>query len=177
MPIGRDDNMSRSDARTEDLVEDQTGDAAELAAAISRRMREKDLTLAVAESLTSGALASTLGAAEAASEWFRGAVVAYASEVKFQLLKVPEGPVVTAECARKMASGVAELLRADVGLALTGVGGPGPIEGRPAGTVFLAVQGRGIDRVDECRFPGDPTEVVRAATLHGLRMLGDADQL
>jgi nicotinamide-nucleotide amidase len=177
MPTGRDANMSRTDALTEDLTEDQTGDSAVLAAAISSGMRQKNLTLAVAESLTSGALASTLGAAEAASEWFRGGLIAYASEVKFELLHVPEGPVVTAECARQMAVGVADLLRADIGLALTGVGGPGPVEGRPAGTVFLAVQGPGIDRVDECRFPGDPTEVVRAATLHGLRMLGDADQL
>lgn len=156
-------------------MQDLTGESAVLAAPISRRMRAENLTLAVAESLTSGAVASALGAAEAASEWFRGALVAYASEVKFELLKVPEGPVVTAECARQMAAGVAELLGADVGLALTGVGGPGPTEGRPAGTVFLAVQGRGIDRVDECLFPGDPTEVVRSATVHGLRMLGAAD--
>lgn len=169
--------MSRLDALTEDLAEDQAGDSAALAAAISQWMRQRNLTLAVAESLTSGAVASTLGAAEAASEWFRGGLIAYASEVKFELLKVPEGPVVTAECARQMAAGVAELLRADVGLALTGVGGPGATEGKPAGTVFLAVHAPGIDRVDECRFPGDPTEVVRAATLHGLRMLAKADQL
>jgi nicotinamide-nucleotide amidase len=146
------------------------------AAAISRRMRDTGFTLAVAESLTSGAVASALGAAEAASDWFRGGVVAYASEVKFELLKVTRGPVVTAECASQMATGVAQLLRADVGLALTGVGGPGPTEGRPAGTVFLSVQGPGIDRTDECHFPGAPTEVVLAATLHGLRMLGEPDR-
>jgi len=168
--------VSRCEDRTQQPAEDATtGEPAALAAEISGRMRQGNLTLAVAESLTSGAVASALGAAEAASEWFRGGVIAYASEVKFELLKVPEGPVVTAACARQMAAGVAELLHADVGLALTGVGGPGATEGRPAGTVFLAVQGPGIDRVDECRFPGDPAAVVRAATVHGLRMLGAAD--
>ena len=56
--------------------------------------------MACAESLTSGAIASALGAAENASEWFRGGVVAYASGVKHDLLHVPPGPVVSAPAAR-----------------------------------------------------------------------------
>ena len=59
------------------------------------------LTLAVAESLTGGLVASRLVAVPGASEWFRGGIVSYASEVKFDLLDVPEGPVVSEAAARR----------------------------------------------------------------------------
>lgn len=63
----------------------------------------------MAESLTSGSIAGRLGAAEAASDWFCGGVVAYASSVKYKVLGVDPGPVVTAPCARQMAQGVCDL--------------------------------------------------------------------
>ncbi|MCU1637005.1 MAG: CinA domain protein [Cryobacterium sp.] len=143
----------------------------EVAAAISRTARSSGHTVAVAESLTSGAIASHLGASEASSEWFAGGVVAYAKKVKFDVLAVAPGPVVTDSCARQMASGVARLTSADLAVAVTGVGGPDPEEGKPAGTVFIAVSSRTGVRSEEFRFDGDPTEVVRATTLEALRML------
>ena len=98
-----------------------------------------EVTVATAESLTSGTIAKTMGAGPNAADWFRGGIVAYQEPVKFDLLGVPEGPVVTAECAEQMALGARKLLGADLVVSATGVGGPDPSEGKPAGTVFIAV--------------------------------------
>ena len=120
------------------------------------------MTVAVAESLTSGAIASALGASPQAGDWFAGGVVAYSEHVKFDVLGVAPGPVITAECAEQMAAGVGRLLSADVVAAVTGAGGPGEQEGKPAGTVFLAHGRPGGMTVDEFHFDGDPEEVVHA---------------
>jgi nicotinamide-nucleotide amidase len=124
----------------------------------------RGLHVAVAESLTAGRISSFLGRGDAASEWYRGAVVAYDEEVKFEVLGVTRGPVVTAACARQMADGVRRLLGADVALGITGVGGPGPQEDCPPGTVHLAVATEAGTRPLHTRLPGDPGEVVAAAT-------------
>jgi nicotinamide-nucleotide amidase len=129
------------------------------------------LRVAVAESLTAGRISAFLGRGEAASEWYRGAVVAYDEEVKFDVLGVSRGPVVTAQCAQQMADGVRTLLGADVALGITGVGGPGPQEDRPAGTVHLAVATERGTRELHTRLDGDPSEVVVAATSLALREL------
>jgi len=133
------------------------------AQALSASVAEAGVTLAVAESLTGGQLSSTLAAAENASDWFRGAVVAYASEVKFAVLGVTPGPVVTEQCAREMASGVCRLLGADVGVGITGVGGPGSTEGHPPGTVFAAVHTSARVVAREWHFDGEPEEVLEQA--------------
>lgn len=119
------------------------------------------MTVAVAESLTSGAIASALGASPQAGDWFAGGVVAYSEHVKFDVLGVTPGPVITAECAEQMAAGVGKLLSADVVAAVTGAGGPGEQEGRPAGTVFLAHGRPGSLSVEELHLDGDPEEVVQ----------------
>ena len=128
-------------------------------------------TVAVAESLTSGALSSALGAAPDSSAWFRGGVVAYASEVKHTLLGVPDGPVVSEQAALAMAESTADLLGADIALAVTGAGGPDPQDGQPAGTVWLAVCA-GRHTTTECRrFPGSPEDVVQQTVLRGLALV------
>lgn len=134
--------------------------AEERATALGERLSQLSLTLAVAESLTAGNLSTRFGAVEGSGEWFRGGVVAYASEVKFEVLHVSRGPVVSARCAMEMARGVKGLLASDIGIAVTGVGGPGPDEGQPAGTVFIAVQCG--DELHEARlqFGGDPEAVL-----------------
>ncbi|MFB9378040.1 CinA family protein [Kineococcus gynurae] len=113
---------------------------AELVAALAAR----GWTVATAESLTGGLLCATLVDVPGASAVVRGGVVAYATELKADLLGVdPErlrehGPV-DALVARQMAAGVAARLGADVGIATTGVAGPGPSDGHPAGTVHLGL--------------------------------------
>ena len=141
---------------------------------LARISKERGLHVAVAESLTSGALASTLGAGPEAAAWFRGGIVAYDETVKFRLLGVTPGPVVTERCARQMADGVMRLFEADLALGVTGVSGPDPSEGKPAGTVIMAVTGQGVDLCRSFRFPGDADEVLTATVEQAVAMLTDA---
>lgn len=103
-------------------------------------------TLATAESLTGGRLASMLTAVPGASATYRGGVVGYATDVKVGVLGVPPDlveryGVVSAECAAAMAQGALALTGATYAVATTGVAGPTEQEGKPAGTVFIAVAG------------------------------------
>ncbi|SDQ25684.1 CinA family protein [Leucobacter chromiiresistens] len=119
-------------------------------------------TIAVAESLTGGQLGAALAAAPESGTWFRGGVIAYHPEVKYSLLGAPRGPVVTEPTAIAMAESTARLLLADIVVAVTGVGGPEPDEGKPAGTVVLAVTGGGSPTaVEHLSFSGDPIEVMQ----------------
>ncbi|GLW08522.1 competence damage-inducible protein A [Microtetraspora sp. NBRC 13810] len=105
-------------------------------------------TVAVAESLTGGLLGAALTAVPGASAAFRGGVISYATELKEGLLGVPgdllarEGAV-HPEVAAAMATGVRNLTHATYGVAVTGVAGPEPQDGRPVGTVHVAVSGPG----------------------------------
>ncbi|MCL3776731.1 CinA family protein [Actinomyces sp. 186855] len=106
--------------------------------------RERGLTLAVAESLTGGVVCSTLVGVPGASTVLLGGVVAYATRVKAEVLGVDAGLLartgpVDGEVALQMARGAARVLGADLGLATTGVAGPGPADGHEAGTVHVAV--------------------------------------
>jgi nicotinamide-nucleotide amidase len=146
-------------------------DAKELAEQVGRLAQARGARVAVAESLTSGTIANQLGAAPEASSWFVGGVVAYAADVKFKVLGVDPGPVVTARCAVQMAAGVAELLNADLAVAVTGVGGPDPDEGHPAGTVYLAVRAGSHEEIGHRHFDGDPAQVIEQSTVAALQML------
>ncbi len=135
------------------------------------RLRERALSLAVAESLTGGLLGARLTAVPGASDVFRGGLVAYASEVKFTLLGVPIGPVVSAECAKAMAAGVRERLGADVGLATTGVAGPTEQDGQPVGTVFLGLAIDDTVQAARILLPGDRQQIRRYAVISALNLL------
>jgi nicotinamide-nucleotide amidase len=113
-----------------------------------------ELMLGVAESLTGGMVGSRLAEVPGSSEWFRGSIVAYDKQVKFDLLGVPEGPVVSGLAASAMASGARRVLEADVGLGVTGVAGPTTQDDQPVGTVFTAVDLDGQVDVREHHFAG-----------------------
>lgn len=144
-----------------------------LAESIAALALHQGRQVAVAESLTSGKLAAALGAASRASEWFRGGIVAYQHEVKYRLLGVDEGAVVTARCAEQLVRGALDAMAGDAALAVTGVGGPGPEEGKPAGTVFIAVGSRESVSVFEHRFAGEPSSILEQVTLQALEHLGE----
>lgn len=141
-----------------------TTDAQESVDVIAERAKADALVVACAESLTAGAIASELARGDDASSWFGGGVVAYMSEVKYGVLGVAEGPVVTAACAEQMVDGVCRLTSADAAVAVTGVGGPDPEEGEPSGTVYIATRFQGRTEVTHHRFEGDPPEVLRRTT-------------
>ncbi|MHB8329572.1 MAG: competence/damage-inducible protein A [Acidimicrobiales bacterium] len=148
-------------------VDDETMERAVSVMLVARKM-----TLGLAESLTGGLVGSRLVGVPGASEWFRGSIVAYASDVKFSVLGVPAGPVVTEAAARAMAEGARRVLGADIGLSLTGVAGPDEQEGRPPGTVVigLALPGEDADAL-EIHLPGDRERVRQYATISALDLL------
>lgn len=145
----------------------------QLAAEVSRRARRKGRTVAVAESLTGGMISVELAAAEAASEWFRGSLVAYSSTTKHEVLGVPDGPVVSAEAAQEMVRGIRRLMRADIAVAVTGAAGPGAQDGHAPGTVFLAVHDGGDVDVVRLDLDGSPKQVCVACAEAALRVLAD----
>ena len=139
--------------------------------AVASRLVRRELTLAVAESVTGGLIASRLVNVVGASTWFRGGVVSYASDVKFDVLGVPHGPVVGATAAEAMATGVRTLLGSDVGLSVTGVAGPEEQDGQPAGTVFVGVAiGERVDHV-ALHLPGDRPRVRSYSAISALDAL------
>jgi nicotinamide-nucleotide amidase len=138
---------------------------------VAAQLLERGLTLAVAESVTGGLIASRLVGVAGASKWFRGGVVSYASDVKFELLKVPVGPVVSADAAEAMAAGVRALLTSDVGLSVTGVAGPEEQDGQPAGTVFVGLSIGDHVQHAALRLPGDRPRVRAYSAISALDVL------
>ncbi len=140
--------------------------------AVAARLLARGLTFGVAESLTGGLIASRLVNVAGASSWFRGGVVAYASQVKFDVLGVPTGPVVTESAAAAMAEGVARVTGADVGLGITGVAGPDDQEGVAPGTVFVGLHLPGEPaQTRELRVPGDRERVRQYGAISALDLL------
>ena len=133
--------------------------------------RAQGLTLGTAESLTGGLIASRLTAVPGASDVVRGSVVSYASEVKHDLLGVPEGPVVTEDAAAAMAEGACRVLGCDVAVAVTGVAGPAEQEGVPAGTVFYATTVDGVTETGMVRYPFDRERVRQFTVITVLSIL------
>ena len=149
-------------------VDDETIEASVLAL-----MEARGLTLGVAESLTGGLMGARICDVAGASSVFRGSIVSYASGVKFDLLDVPEGPVVSAEAAKAMASGARRVLGADVGISATGVAGPTDQDGHRPGTVFIGLDLGGPDGATsfEIALPGDRQTVRQLAVISAMTAL------
>lgn len=172
-----------------------TDSAPAVAAWLVEELAGRGETVAVAESLTGGLVAGSLTDVPGSSRAFRGGVVAYATDVKHEVLDVP-GPLldergaVDPEVARRMAQGVRLVMRADWGIATTGVAGPDPQDGKPVGLVYVAVagpepdagsgagspsaavaSGGGPPRALELRLNGGRAAVREGAVLAALRLL------
>jgi nicotinamide-nucleotide amidase len=136
-----------------------TRDDQSMEAVVLDLLRTRGSTIGTAESVTGGLIASRLTDAPGASDVVRGGVVSYASEVKYDVLGVPQGPVVTEAAARAMAVGACRVLGCDVAVAVTGVAGPEPQEGVEPGTVFYASVVDGVTEAGMLRVPGDRERV------------------
>ncbi|WP_305782790.1 CinA family protein [Symbioplanes lichenis] len=143
------------------------------AAAAVHLLVERRETVATAESLTGGLLATTFVEIPGVSAVFRGGLVVYATDLKHTLAGVPEellderGPV-DRDVARALAQGVRERCDADWGLATTGVAGPEPQDGKPVGMVFVAVAGATSTTVKELSLSGSRAEIRHATMLEVL---------
>jgi nicotinamide-nucleotide amidase len=155
LPAGPAAELERTEAAARALVRARLGefllaeDGRPVVELVFARLRERGQRLALAESCTGGGLARELTELPGASTVFLGGVVAYANRAKEELLGVPAALLethgaVSAQVAAAMAAGVRHRLRADWGLAVTGIAGPegGTVE-KPVGTVWLGLHGSG----------------------------------
>ncbi|MEU8341828.1 CinA family nicotinamide mononucleotide deamidase-related protein [Spirillospora sp. NPDC048832] len=173
------------EARVRDLLGDAVYGAEDetLDRVVHRLLAERGATVAAAESLTGGLLGAELTEMPGSSATFAGGMVTYATEAKHRLLGVPAELLaahgaVHPDVAAAMAAGARDALGATYGLAVTGVAGPEPQDGRPVGTVYAAVAGPGDSRTvagPRLPVPGPGREtrgVIRRMTVvHALELL------
>jgi nicotinamide-nucleotide amidase len=136
-----DELLSQWETRVRELVGDLVFglDGETMESVVLGLLQERGWTLGVAESVTGGLVGGRITNVPGSSSVFRGGVISYASEVKFDLLGVDRGPVVSEEAAVQMALGAQRVIGSDVAIALTGVAGPDEQDGRPAGTLCIGV--------------------------------------
>jgi len=184
--IARATNAEQSQAlldRTEASIRDKLGDAVygadglELEEVIGALLKQRTLTLSVAESCTGGLIGVRMTNIAGSSEYFERGVVAYSNLAKTELLGVPKDLVdrngaVSAEVAAAMAQGIRQAAHTDLGLAVTGIAGPGGgTEKKPVGLVYIALSSsRGV-KTAEHRFPGDREQVRLRASQMALDMV------
>ncbi len=161
-------------------------DAAALAERLVGACAASGDRVVTAESCTAGLIGSCLASVPGSTDAFEGAFVTYRMDLKSDALGVPAeliGAVTPyhPEVARRMATGALDRApHASLALAVTGVGGPGPDCGKPAGLVYIAAARRGGEpRVEEHRFSGSPKTVlgatIRAALALGLSLAGEGE--
>lgn len=139
-------------------------------------LRSRGMTLGTAESVTGGLMASRLVEVPGVSGVYQGGIVSYASDIKFGLLNVPEGPVINEATAVAMALGTQERLGVNVALAATGVAGPEWAEGIAPGTVCVAiaigdVENGGIVDSTTLQLPGKRKQIREYAVISILGLL------
>lgn len=146
-----------------------------LASALGQLLAARGETVATAESLTGGLVADELSDAPGASAYLLGGVVAYSAGAKTELGVSPATleahGAVSRETALELAARVRARLGSTWGVATTGVAGPGPHGGQPAGTVFVAVDGPGGPEVNELKLTGERRRVKEQAAIAALAML------
>nr|WP_276977601.1 competence/damage-inducible protein A [Ferrimicrobium acidiphilum] len=165
--------LGREEERARQLLGDYVFGVDEdaLESVVARLALAEHVSIAVAESLTGGMVASQLVRVPGASEWFRGGVVSYATAVKEQLLGVTASSVVSEDAARMMAEGVARLIGSDIGIATTGVAGPEMLEDQPVGTVWIGMSYRGRSEARKVQLLGDRERIRTYATATALDLM------
>jgi nicotinamide-nucleotide amidase len=140
-----------------------------------RLLIERGLTVATMESITGGLVANLFTDVPGSSNAFRGALVAYATDLKAEWgvpaeILAAHGAV-SVETARAMASAVRARLATDVGIGVTGVAGPDEQEGKPVGTVHIAVASVGRSSDTSQHFRGPRTVIKSRAAITALNLL------
>ena len=152
---------------------------ASLPSVVHSLLESRGATVAAAESLTGGRLSALLSEVPGSSSTFVGGVVSYATEMKIEVLGVPQDivdtyGVVSGECAIAMARGVRALSGATYGLSTTGVAGPAEQEGKPPGTVYVGLAGPGGVSAVSLELVGDRAKITQRTCEEALSTLVDA---
>jgi nicotinamide-nucleotide amidase len=144
---------------------------------VARLLKERELTISVAESCTGGNIASLLTNISGSSEYFERGVVTYSNGSKVELLKVDEEVIlehgaVSPEVAQQMAQGVRSISGTDLGLATTGILGPtGATPGKPVGLVYICICDNKSITVKKCLFGEDRVLNKQRATQAALDLI------
>jgi nicotinamide-nucleotide amidase len=152
-------------------------DGRELPEVVGAMLEERRLTVAIAESCTGGLLGARLTERPGSSAYFDRAWVTYADRAKVEDLGIDPALIdrhgaVSEEVARAMASAARTRARVDIGVAITGIAGPGGgTPEKPVGLVFIALQGAAGDRVRRVHFPSDRDRVRFQSTQSALEMI------
>jgi len=140
-------------------------------------LTERGLTISTAESCTGGLLAVTLTELAGASAYFKGAIVAYANEVKSELLHVTQATLeqfgaVSGQTAAAMLKGCEVLFHTDIAVAITGIAGPsGGSPDKPVGTVYIGVRCKGNNIIQRFNFLGDRSDIRNRAVEQAIKMI------
>lgn len=143
---------------------------------IHETFANKGLTLSAAESCTGGLISHFLTGMPGASDFFLGGIICYANMVKRDVLGVSSDTIsrhgaVSKETALEMADKARKLMRSDYAVSVTGNLGPGSLEGKNRGLIYLAVSTQGRNETRELRLSGGRDENRHKATLELLRCL------
>lgn len=156
------------------------GENNSLPAVVVNKLRQRKLTLSASESLTGGSFQAAVTAIPGASEIFPGGFVTYAAEQKEKLLGIPadlieKNGVVSRKTAIAMAENTRDLLQTDFAVSFTGAAGPDPLEGKPAGTVWIGLAGKNMaTQAKLYHFQYDRQRVRNSAVMTGFGMLNKA---
>jgi len=140
-------------------------------------LRKNKKTLAVAESCTGGYIGHLITSIAGSSDYFNGGIIAYANEIKANVLKVDskileEKGAVSKEVAEQMSAGVRKRLKADYGISTTGIAGPsGGTDEKPVGTVWISVASENEIISEKFNFGNNRERNIRRASLSALNMM------
>lgn len=138
--------------------------ANELASSLIKKLEEKNLTIAVAESLTGGLVAASLTEIPGASKVFKGSITGYVDEIKQNVLNVKNESItkftsISEQVALEMAINVRKIMKSDIGISTTGVAGPEKSAGFAPGLVFVAISIGDHNMCQKLELTGDRTEI------------------
>ena len=144
---------------------------------IANKLKERKLSLGLAESCTGGYIAHLITSLSGSSEYFKGGIVAYSNEVKIQILQVEEQVInlygaVSKEVVEQMAINILQILHVDYGVAVSGIAGPaGGSAEKPVGTVWIAVANKNNVNAKCFSFDGSREQIIKQAATAALDML------
>ena len=147
----------------------------ELASSLIKKLEEKNLTIAVAESLTGGLVAASLTEIPGASKVFKGSITAYSDEIKQNVLNVKDETIlkftsISEQVALEMAINVRTIMKSDIGISTTGVAGPEKSAGFAPGLVFVAISIGDHNMCQKLEITGDRSKI-RNQTVHEILQL------
>jgi nicotinamide-nucleotide amidase len=182
----RDDSTGTAQALIDEVeaaIMDRVGehfygyDETSLMIELAKLLKNKNMTISAAESLTGGMFQQELTSISGASSLFNGGVVCYSNQAKIELVKVMPETIenhgaVSSECAAELAANIATVTNSDIGISFTGVAGPDSLEGHPAGTVFIGVHIKGLPlHVERLSLSGSRSAIRKRSVKFGCQII------